>query len=176
MAIIKNTITSKLLSTLIIWFSLFGGFVWAQTTEKSRASTYVTKMELISIGDEEGHVVGLFEKRGLGFHDSGEISIITEQGTFDYVNGSGPHQGYTINTYEDGSKTVLKFQGTTTQASEGTTSLLEGTFEIINGSGRFEGIEGDGSYTGKRLTTLTKEGARGDTYVDGSSNYTLPSQ
>ena len=48
--------------------------------------------------------------------------------------------------------------------------LYEGTFEYIKGTGRFKGIEGSGSYTGKHSTPPDV------VYIDYTGTYTLPPQ
>jgi len=46
--------------------------------------------------------------------------------------------------------------------------FIEGTIEFTKGTGRFEGIEGSGSFTGKNLL------AWGVAYIDVTASYTLP--
>jgi len=89
--------------------------------------------------------------------------------TLDFTNGSGPYQGYSLFTFEDGSTQVVKFQGTSKMTKDGKKSLFEGTYSYVRGSGRFEGIQGDGSYTGKNFIA-----AGAGAYWDLTGTYTLP--
>jgi hypothetical protein len=93
--------------------------------------------------------------------------------TWDYINWQGTNQGYVQYTYEDGSTTVAKFQGALTRV-EGRT-LLKSKGEYIKGTGRFKGIQGHYSYSGKSITPYSKE-TKGDTYAEVTATYTLPSE
>ena len=141
------------------------------TKEKVRTVYRYIKAEAAEVGDVPGHVVGIAEARGLTFPDTGEVGTYLVQVTFDYVNGSGPHQGYATAVFEDGSEAIIKVEGMTTQVEGGKTSDFEGKYTYMKGTGRFKGIQGSGSYTGKRLTPLA-EGA--DSYSDATGSYTLP--
>ncbi|MFQ5796558.1 MAG: hypothetical protein ACE5JP_16115 [Candidatus Bipolaricaulia bacterium] len=141
---------------------------------KGRIVQHMTKIEVIEVGDVPGHVVGVMESKGLVFMEDGEIGLYSHVLTFDYTNGSGPFQGYSLITYEDGSIQVSKAQGSSTVAQAGAfgvITLFEGTFEWIMGTGRYEGIQGSGSFSGKRLAPLA---VGADTYLDLTGTYTLP--
>jgi hypothetical protein len=141
------------------------------TEEKVRNVFRYIKAEAVEIGDVPGHVLGVAEARGLAFPDNGEVAAYAVKVTFDYVNGTGPHRGYATATFEDGAMVAYRFEGTTEEVGGGKTSEFEGKYTYLKGTGRFEGIQGGGSYTGRRLTPLT-EGA--DCYSDGIGSYTLP--
>lgn len=141
------------------------------TEEKVRTVYRYIRAEAVEVGDVPGHVMGVAEAKGLTFPDTGEVGAYTVHVTFDYVNGSGPHQGYAKATFEDGSETVIEVKGTTKQVKGGEISEFEGKYSYIKGTGRFEGIQGGGSYTGKRLTPLT---AGADSFSDAIGTYTLP--
>jgi len=141
-------------------------------TSKSRVVYRLAKVEMIEVGDVPSHVIGVTELKGLAFED-GEVGTYSAWITFDYTNGSGTHEGYGITTFEDGSTQITKSQGTTKASEDGKISVFEGTFTILGGSGRFEGIKGKGSYTGKRIAPLS---VGADSYNDLTSTYTVPSQ
>jgi hypothetical protein len=142
-------------------------------TLKWRQTAYVTKVNAIEVGDVPGHMVGVSELAGLAFFESGEVATSLTRAMWDYVKLSGPSQGYTLFTFEDGSTIVEKFQGTQTADPGGkTTSLWGGTFSFVQGSGRFAGIQGSGSYTGKRIGGPPAAGIQG--YTDCIATYTLP--
>jgi hypothetical protein len=48
-------------------------------------------------------------------------------------------------------------------------------YTYIKGNGQFGGIQGTGSFTGKRIAPLTP-GASADCYLDFKETYTLPTR
>ncbi len=77
---------------------------------------------------------------------------------------------YNTYTFDDGSTFVTKMQGTTT--AEGKIALFKGRTSFVQGSGRFAGIQGEGSYTGKRFAPLPGAGA--ELYWDQTATYAVP--
>ena len=141
-------------------------------SEKYRVVYHFFKVERIEVGDVPGHVIGVADGRGLIFLDTGEVGTELLKIMFDYTNGSGPFQGYRVDTFQDGSSRICKGQGTTTALPSGV-STFNGTYTYIKGTGRFDGIKGTGSYTGKRMAPLTP-GGPADCYSDAEDEYTLP--
>lgn len=160
------------LLVITAWLLLSATWAGAETM-KWRTVSHTTKVEAIQVGDVPGHIIGVGEARGLAFLENGEIASTWEKFTVDYVNGSGPHAAYGLTTLEDGSSIVIKFQGTTTADQAKKTSWFTGTFSFTQGSGRFAGIQGGGSYTGKRFEPLT---GGADLYIDFAGDYTVPSR
>ena len=125
----------------------------------------------VEVGDVPGHVVGVVEFKGLTFFADGEIATHTNPATFDLTDGSGPHQGYVVHYFDDGSTTIERYQGAARLSADGRRTLVEGSFECIGGTGRFEGLKGEGTYRGERLGALrTGEYV----YVDTSGSCTVP--
>lgn len=145
----------------------------AAETLKWRLSQQVIKFESIEVGDVPGHVVGVGETRGLAFFENGEIATLSGKVTIDYTNGSGPHMAYLFHTFEDGSAFVIKIQGTTTADPGGKTAPFKGELSFVQGNGRFAGIKGSGTYTGKRLTPVA---AGALVYADFTAAYTVSSR
>ena len=131
-------------------------------TDKGRNVLHRIKVEEIEVGDVPGHVVGVIESKGLTFYENGEVATVSIVHTSDNTNGIGTYQGYGLFTFEDGSTHVHKFQSTSTE--EG---LFKGTYTYVQGTGRFEGIQGSGSFSGKNF------GEPG-LYADFTGTYTLP--
>ncbi len=157
---------------LVFGMTIIGNALAGKTVqEKGRTAFHYFKAEVAKVGDVAGHVVGVAEASGLNLLDSGDIGAYSVQVMFDYINGSGPHQGYTTTTFEDGSTMVAKLRGTTTATQGGKFSLFKGKYTYIKGTGRYEGIKGGGSYTGKRLTPMA---AGAECYGDFAGTYTLP--
>lgn len=136
-----------------------------EETTKSRIVFFFTRMETVQVGDEEEHLIGVYESKGLSSHENGEVAIYRDRGTFDTMEG---FQGYGVYLFEGGSTQWAKYQGTSRLAEGGAIELYEGTFEYIKGSGRFEGIKGGGSFTGKHFVDY------GVAYIDLTGSYTLP--
>jgi hypothetical protein len=142
---------------------------------KCRIISQITNIHVIKVGDVEGHIIAIFERRGLRFSDEGEVGSYVNWVTSDTIKGKGTHVGYNRITYEDGSTTVAKFEGTM-EPLEGRRSTGKGTFTYIGGSGRFEGIKGGGTFTYKTITPYTKDETKSDLVVDATGTYTLPSK
>ncbi len=143
-------------------------------TMKYRLSTYIVHFEVLPIRDTEGHIVATFSRKGLAFFENGEVGTFTNWGTLDFIKGKGSFQYYNIITHEDGSATMAKGEGTAEPSPKGL-SLYKGTAEFIKGTGRFEGIKGNATFSGKGMTPFSKEkGLLADAYFDVTATYTLP--
>lgn len=139
---------------------------------KARSVSQITKMDVIKVGDVEGHIIAVYERRGLAFLD-GEVATFLNQGMLDMTKGKGTGEGYAMYTFEDGSTTVSKWEATLAPI-EGKRITAEGTFTFIGGSGRFEGIKGEGKFTAKSYTPYTKEETKSDMIVDLTGTRILP--
>ena len=144
---------------------------WAATM-KFRLVLFHTKVEIIKVEDVEGHIVGVYESTGLASLETGEVAVFEVLGgTFDYTKGTGIHDGYDRLTFEDGSTIDFKSEGTTRPDPKGKGSLFEGKSVIYQGSGRYADIQGEGTYTGRRVVPI---GAGAQMYFDWILTYTLP--
>jgi hypothetical protein len=144
-------------------------------TKKYWVGGQVTKAVVMPVGDGEGHLLGMFESRGLAKIEN-EVAVATSWAHGDLVKGSGPMRGYTRYVYEDGSTVISKTQYTCTSGPESKTGLYEdGYGEFITGTGRFAGIKGSSSWKGRQVTPMSKE-TKGDWIVEGTMSYTLPSK
>ena len=141
---------------------------------KGRVISQTHKLHVIKVGDVEGHIITIFQRRGLHF-SNGEVGSYVNWATSDTIKGKGKFEGYNRVTYEDGSSTDAMFQGTS-EPLEGSRSTGKGTFSYIGGSGRFEGIKGSGSFTYRTITPYTKDETKSDIIVDSTGTYTLPSK
>jgi hypothetical protein len=167
------------ISILVVMAWLLGSVTQSVAeTKKFKVVGQFSRAEFIPVGDVEGHIVALFEYRGLGFQD-GEVAVISGSAYGDFIKGVGPVSNYIKWTYNDGSTTVTKNQFNAKIAPDGKTGLYEdGKGEFIMGTGRFAGIKGSTSFKGKRVTPFSpglKE-TRGDFYTEGTMTYTLPSK
>ena len=143
-------------------------------TMKCRNAGTATKEETISVGDQDGHVLGLQIGEGLGFFDNGEIAKLRAHSLYDFIPGKGSQIiGYTIYTFDDGSTFVIRFQRLLVPDKSGT-PIAQVTAELIKGTGRFEGIKGTMSGTGKNFPRSKEEATRFTN--DVTFTYTLPSK
>jgi hypothetical protein len=110
----------------------------------------------------------------LSFPDTGEVGTWSSKVILDLTNGTGTTQTYAVTTFEDKSTTIMLAKSVVTPRPDGT-STFEGTATYIGGTGRFAGIQGGSSYTGKRMAPLTP-GVPADAFLDYVATYTLPSQ
>jgi hypothetical protein len=143
-------------------------------TMKFRNVGHIAKAEIIEVADVEGHYIGAYERKGLAFHDKGEIAIQFCKGTFDSSGGITSYQGHSILHFQDGSTVSMKYQGESKPASGGKMRTSEATFEFTTGTGRFEGIKGKGSFSGMEPRFL--KGFKGYAYFDFTGTYTVSSK
>jgi hypothetical protein len=144
----------------------------AAETDNFKLYRTITKIEYFVVGDEEGHVIGVYDSKGLSFHKNGEVATGMCKGRFDSRGGVASFQGYTFLYFEDGSSQFLKFKGEYKAVQGAKIGESEATFEYIKGTGRFEGIKGSGSFAGKQ--PLYPESFSGCYYYDFTGTYTLP--
>jgi hypothetical protein len=137
----------------------------------SRRVQGTVEISAVEVGDVPDHVVGVVQFKGLTFFADGEIASHANPATFDLTNGSGPHQGYVIHYFDDGSTSIERYRGEARLSADGKRSSVSGTFECIGGTGRFAGLQGEGTYRGERLGALRT----GDfVYVDTTGSCTVP--
>jgi hypothetical protein len=143
-------------------------------TMKCRQAGTATKDERISVGYEEGHVLGLQIMEGVAFFENGEIAKTTSYSIFDGIRGKGTQIiAYNIFTFDDGSTIVTRVQRL---IALGQTEIgsAKATGELIKGTGRFEGIKGTTSSTGKQFLQTKGEPSRAAN--DITFTYTLPTK
>jgi hypothetical protein len=146
-------------------------FAQAQDLGNSQRVQSTAEVSSVEVGDVAGHVVGVIEFKGLTFFADGEIATHSNPATFDLTNGSGPHQGYVIHYFDDGSTSTERYRGEARLSADGKRTTVEGTFECVGGTGRFAGLKGQGTYRGERLGALQT----GDyVYVDTTGSCTAP--
>ncbi len=128
---------------------------------KCKLISMITKADTNKIDDQEGHIIGIFERKGLMVHENGEIANELNRGVFDSIKGVTKLQGYCLQTFKDGSTMMMRHQGINDKGK-----IVEASFEFIKGTGRFEGITGQGTYTGQNYESFN--------YLQFTGTYTLP--
>jgi hypothetical protein len=132
-------------------------------------------METVPIPDLEDHVLGFGIRDGLAFFDSGEVTAFKNFTTWDLVMGKGgPGQSYHLFTFIDGSTIITANHQENLLDAEGKFAWdIIFTGKIVKGTGRFEGIKGSYSGTGKQLKPQ-KDELTGKTIYDCTLTYTVP--
>jgi hypothetical protein len=110
----KIILTTMLAFILLVFSGILVTQAGAETVKKAKVTSYITKIEVIPVPDVKGHIVGVYERRGVYVSEDGEAAAYHTRGTLDLNKGIGPFQGYTQLTYKDGSTTISKYQGTFT--------------------------------------------------------------
>jgi hypothetical protein len=154
---VMQLLKSKRLMLLII--SLASIFALGLTSSLAQEKTkfagkrfgVMTKTEVIKVDDTEGHIITLGESKG--------VDVITgdqfvSSGFSDSVKGNGTHWGYSKAIAPDGSVAFspFKMKVTTTLSPQGKPiSTFEGTFSFTKGTGKWENIQGGGTFKGKMI-------------------------
>jgi hypothetical protein len=141
---------------------------------KWRIGSYMAAFDAKPVGDVDGHVAGPYVRRGLAFFPSGEVGVWTNTGALDMIKGKGVAKGTTLTRFEDGSTLATSFVAEFAPGPDNL-SVYRMSGELTGGSGRFAGIRGSITSTGKAMTPLAGD-MRGDAYFDIVATYTLPKQ
>ena len=161
-------------SVLLVTVSIFATQAVAEDM-KFRATSYFTKMEAMPVGDVEGHFISVYEQRGVAIFENGECAALLIRGTGDITKRHGPFQSYTQLTYKDGSTIISKTEANVAISPGEKQPSFSGKGEWIKGTGKFQGIKGRFTFSGKRITPYSKE-TKGDSYYELTGTYTLPSK
>jgi len=158
------------ISAWVLWSAIQAG----AETMKCRTASTATKTETIEVNDEEGHVLQLQILQGLAFFENGEIAKYRSHAIADNRLGKGGQAiTYQIYTFEDGSTIVNRTQRLLVPDQSGNYSAKV-TGELIKGTGRFEGIKGTASATGKNFLASKEEALRATNEI--TFTYTLPTK
>lgn len=141
-----------LVASAAILFS--AGVAEAQDLGEGRRVQSTVKVESVAVGDRPNHVLGVVEFTGLTFYANGEIASHRNVATFDLSEGLGSNRGYVVHTFEDGSTSFERYEGAVVADQAGDRHSLEGRFECVGGTGRFQGLAGEGTWTAERYGSL----------------------
>ena len=122
-----------------------------------RAELQYSRRETIDVPGREGHILALGEVRGTNQNTSAtdffvEASAVNVE-TADLMQGNGSHQGY-YTMRNGGDAVTAQWHGTVTTvlgAGQKPETSFSGTWEYIQGTGRYSGIQGSGVYEGEFL-------------------------
>ena len=129
----------------------------AQETTKisgKMTATY-TSMDSVVVGDVPGHMMTLSTAEGTnastGENPFMDGAKLLDMSSGDLVQGNGTDRGYARFTM-DGDMVIAKYEGKVTtvmDADDNPTTSFEGTWAYTKGTGKFENITGEGTYSGK---------------------------
>ena len=124
---------------------------------KFRMFLHATSVQTQEVGDVDGHVLIAGHYSGLAALSDGSVGTATLTFTAEYgehVKGVGTFYTYFSVTPAKDSTLWIRVAGT--GHPEGTTTVFpEAHAVVVDGSGRFEGAKGDGTFMGgARLTPL----------------------
>jgi len=162
-------------SILISFFSLLAISSAGAETLNFRVFSYYTKVEVMPIGFVKAPASIIYEKRGLADIENGGIALFLARGSVKATPEVRTIDGYTLLTFEDGSTIIydLDMKGAKSESTQ--QNYYTGTGKIIQGTGRFVGIQGEITINGQGLTEYNDE-TKGDAYFDVTANYSIPSK
>jgi hypothetical protein len=117
---------------------------------KGRTVWYTTKWEQIGVPGEEKHLMALQDAKGITSNTEGKTF---GEGTAERMVGSveidlkaetGSSHGYQESTDRDGDKIYYRFEARRIKGKYWG-SQWEGKFTILRGTGKYEGIKGEGT-------------------------------
>jgi hypothetical protein len=152
MQVLKSKRLMLLIISLAMIFALGLTSSLAQEKTKFAGKRYgvMTKTEVIKLDDTEGHMLILSESKGI---DVANGEQFVSSGFADFVKGNGPQWGYSKTITPDGvTFSTSKMKVTTTLSPQGKPiATFEGTFSFTRGTGKYENIQGGGTFKGKML-------------------------
>jgi hypothetical protein len=136
----------------VIGMLILGSLTWAQT--KVSGITNCAKPDIqqqAEVGDHPGHMIGLSQSK-CTWTKPLEIAGVQDKegmttGIADIHGNTAHGHGYFIDSFTDGSKTFIRFQGTDT-LKDGKPQSEQGEWNFTGGTGKLEGIKGHGTYKG----------------------------
>lgn len=138
-----------------------------------KVTHYMVSASNFSVGDEEGHFVGIGQREGEAAFDNGETARYSNVFTFDARRGKVlPSKGYSKFIFNDGSWFALSWEAETTIDNDGLL-FSKGQGTIISGAGRYKGIIGGAVFSGKELKPASQDPRR-TAVMDATITCTLP--
>jgi hypothetical protein len=139
------------LTALIAFAFATVGFSNAVAVEKFKARTvaYTGKEDAVNVPDEEGHVLYVFEQKGIvtvfeGMqakkYMDGIVNTAWGVGEWNPKTEQWSGRGYAERIDRDGDKIYMTWEGQT--GKEG----VQGTLIFVKGTGKFEGIKGKSTW------------------------------
>ena len=142
----------KIVALMVIFAFVMGltlvGDALAGEKVKWRTGLYGTKWEQVAVGDEEGHIIGIYESKGLSTNLEGKKFLdgwlLRESGLMDIDGKAGTWsaQGYADFTDGNGDMIYVAWEGKKVKKD----LPGEGTVRLLKGTGKWQGIRGKGTW------------------------------
>jgi hypothetical protein len=119
---------------------------------KGRTVWYCTKWEQIGVPGKEKHLLAVNEAKGISINTEGkafaEGAVERSVGVFDIdiKTETGSSQGYQESTDRDGDKIYYRWEAKRVRGKLWA-AVWEGKFTILSGTGKYEGIKGEGTFS-----------------------------
>lgn len=151
-----KTLSNNILSLVILSaFGLSSNQVFAEGGKISGIGTVsYTKQEALPVNEANGNLLLLGELHGsnknTGSKDYMDGADVTNREIVQLFQGNGSHSGYYTLSKDGNTATALwKGEVTTVMASDGTPQTsFKGTWNYVAGTGKLDGIKGQGEYHG----------------------------
>jgi hypothetical protein len=144
---------SKFSILLAVVFFVFSVVVvnlaFAEEMTKVHATTVVTKWHQIEVGDAEGHIIAVYESKGVWTAkgtDEQTVGISKAVMDFNVKKGEGTTKGYSERIHTNGDKMFSAYEGNLVGKGH-----FKGTWKWIGGTGKFEGLTGEGTWESKSM-------------------------
>ena len=166
-----NKVKSYLSAAVFILLMMSPSQTHAQTL-KGRAVIHIVpdNTRMVKVPGVSGQNLILAHFKGLVFLDNDEVAEVMGAETIHRPGGSGRYLGYEVLMFSDGSTIMSKIEGSNKPNEDGKYVQFKGTTTYLQGTGRFEGIEGSGEMEGRSYIAT---GAGG--YYDFEGTYSVPS-
>jgi len=149
------------------------GAVSDPSTGEAQERRYEAVMHVVSaptlevLGDA-AHVVGIPTFRGLAIFADGTVVPHRYAGWFDTVDGIGDFRGTALWQWPDG-ELKATYDGRI-ETGAGGTFALRARMHAFSGTGRYQGVSGEGSFAGQRFDAVA---TGGETYLKGTMTLRL---
>ena len=169
-------LATAFLAALGVAFCLNAVSAGSGTAASGNMSATYAKKDAVPVGDPKmGHVLMLTMAKGKNANTSGgdflDGAEFTNVEISDLDRGNGPHQGYA--TFSNGADSaVAKWQGQVTtvlNADNTPNTTFKGEWSYVSGSGKYAGLKGNGTYSGRITSEQTYEVNWKGSYVLGGT-------
>lgn len=152
----------RTLSALLVGVTaLFTGTILTACSDDAATPDLSVSVQLTS-QNRYLHKVGVDEEKIYGWNQLtgttqvGDETVQVELlGEVDYVNGSGPFAGFVTFTFPDQSTLGVRMTGGKAVAATDTTeATFSSALEVVDGTGRYLGAKGKGTFDGTRKDAL----------------------
>ncbi len=148
----KSKIVGMMALITFVMGMLLVGDAAAGEKFKGRTVMYSTKWEQIGVPGEEKHLMALADSKGISSNTEGkafgegtvERSVAVLD--IDLKAETGFYHGYQESTDRDGNKIYYRFEGRRLKGKLWA-SVWEGKMTILRGTGKYEGIKGEGPFS-----------------------------